>query len=138
MQISFDWVKPARGRSGRLPASGLRVVRNDYKDKDSGIVRESTVVRFSPDVMKKARFVIGDRVMVGTAVIGGEKYIAVRRVPEGGYAISGKKKGAVAPAHVKVSTTKIPLGYWEANYVAITEDGILLARVKDGSSNDQA
>ena len=139
MQITFDWVKPARGRSGRIAASGLKVVRNDYKDKDSGLLRTSTVVRFSPDVMKKARFVIGDRVLVGTATIGGEKFLAVRRVPDGGYAISGAQanKGKAKPGHAKIGTDTLPLGEWETDHVEITDEGILLVKIADGVQIDK-
>lgn len=139
MQIQFDWVNPLRvGRNG-YTSSGITVSRNDYKDKN-GSIRISTVVRFAPDVMKKARFVIGDRVMVGIARINEDRFLAVRRVTEGGYAISGPsaRKGKASNGHVKIHTENLPLGQYKFHDVQITEEGILLSAIDKRSKNGKA
>jgi hypothetical protein len=132
MNMKIEWVKPQRGRTGRVAGGGLRITRNDYLEKGSGNVRESTVLRISSDVMKKARFVIGDRVLVGAASFGEKKFVAIKRVPDDGYTISSSdkdKKGAIHTGHVKISNTGIPLGEWCADDVKVTDDGVLLAEV---------
>lgn len=137
MQINFDWVNPTKqGRHGTWK-TGIIVSRNDYKCKKNGVLRVSTVVRLAPDVMKKARFVIGDRVMVGIATVSGDKFLALRRVPEGGYCISGPsaRKGTSSTGQVKIGTDTLPLGQFNFNDVELTDEGILLAQIVKGAQN---
>jgi hypothetical protein len=131
MDIKFDWVKPLGTGRGAQP-QGIRITRNDYIEKPSGTVRESTVVRIGADAMKKARFVIGDRVLVGTASLEGKSFVAIKRVHDGGYTISSADKGNKGKSltgHVKMSTISIPLGEWGPEKVSVNDDGVIILRV---------
>jgi hypothetical protein len=86
--------------------------------------------------MKKARFVVGDRVEVGFAQDNGLWVIAVRRVISGGYAISSARGGAVdvsgKPVRGKVQMTfrdGMPESFYsDPGSYEIDESGMLIVR----------
>lgn len=131
MHISFNWVNTDHTARKGFSKAAITVSKSKYTAKKDGVTRTATVVRIRFDAMKKARFVIGDRVMIGTAVVNGSEFLAVRRVPDGGYAISGPKenKGTPSNATIKVHTDGIPLGKCDLDDVILNEDGILLAKL---------
>ncbi len=135
--MKIEWVKPKRGRSGGAVTSGLRITRNDYRCKKTSVLRISTVLRISVDVMRKARFVIGDRIAVGVAEADGKKFVVIRRVPDSGFTISTNdksKKGSCTLGHVKISATNIPLGGWSVDDIRIAEDGTLFFEVNKNAA----
>lgn len=136
MGMEFDWVKPkGRGREASC-AKGVKSYRADYKDRD-GRRRASTVFRLCGDTMKRARFVVGDRVQVGMAKSHGETFVAIRRVVDGGFKISSASKGKTGMAvsgHVKMSIDDLPIGDWPPEKVHLNDSGVLIMRVSDGQS----
>lgn len=86
MSLNVDWnsAQPGRGGRGRAAQhSGARMTV--YRMKDG---RNQACLTIYEDAMRKWRWVIGDRLEFAPATYAGEKCVAIRRVPNGGFAIS--------------------------------------------------
>jgi hypothetical protein len=93
MSLQFDWVKPTRGRgsTGGAKTDGVSIRSSVYKGA-GGEPSPQTTIRLGLDVMKHCRFLVGDRVCIGTAIEDSKVYLAVRRDTTGqGYTLSNHK-----------------------------------------------
>lgn len=82
-KLNFQWIVPTYTRRGPTGKKGIRL-----SISKAGQGREQLVIAIYEDVMRKMRWVIGDRVEVGLDLDAG--CLGLRRVPTGGYALSGK------------------------------------------------
>jgi len=87
--VKIEWFeKKSAGRNG-APSSGVVVTQNRNGNSSN------TYVRLGVDVLKKCRFMAGDKVNVGVASSDAKKFLIIKRDPKSeGYTISsarGKK-----------------------------------------------
>lgn len=80
---SFKWIEPTRSWAGRAAGVGVRIT---VSTESKGGPRLGVTIY--ADTMKKMRWVVGDRVLLGFDPE--QECIALRRVPSGGYAIGAQ------------------------------------------------
>jgi len=117
MTIIFDWVQPKRA-SGNQPANYESMFVSHVKtgkNKD-GTLRFGVAVVIPEKMMKSARFVIGDRAVIGFGFDPEKgRCVAVKRVVSNGYklapasggtkGVADKEKGKVMRSRVQSSET---------------------------------
>lgn len=95
MSIKFNWVQNKRTNGRRIDKAGIVLYKSGGNKKDR--VQDRSTLVISEQIMRKARFVIGDKVEVGFGVDEkGNRGIAIKRVISEGYSIvyaSGSQKG---------------------------------------------
>ena len=112
MTIIFDWVQPKRA-SGNQPANYESMIVSHVKagkNKD-GTLRFGVAVVIPEKMMKSARFVIGDRAVIGFGFDPEKgRCVAVKRVVSNGYKLvpaSGGTKGAADKEKGKVMRSRV-------------------------------
>lgn len=133
MEIKFEWVNPRSGRkAGSGTVTGVMVTHGEYKGVTGDQVAY-TQIRIAADLMKKCRFVIGDRIAVGTGTgDDGKLYMAVRRVlgDQPGYKLSNPEGRTATGRGDKAGTAKMKRKDWPAVSVStkdceLTENGFV-------------
>ena len=143
MTIIFDWVQPKRS-SGNQPANYESMFVSHVKtgkNKD-GTLRFGVAVVIPEKMMKSARFVIGDRAVIGFGFDPEKgRCVAVKRVVSNGYRLgpasgpkgagnADKAKGKVIRS--RVQSTETPEGAHKDfsshnGGIEVMDDGTLLA-----------
>ena len=142
--MTFTWIEPKRGGNNVGGNKGTGVSFNIYK---SGKNKPQLSIRIYKDVMKKMRWVAGDRVQVGFDDT--KEAVAIRRVPVGGYSASPTVTGIVERKKLIGTTTNVvvkmtcPDGIIDCAHSpvfitsdqAIDQDGILIFSIKAEDKN---
>lgn len=87
MAIQFKWVNGSTGGASQKKLDSVTVTKNKGGETD-GVQRYAAAITIPVEVMKSARFVIGDRVIIGFGIdseLG--RCVAFKRVVNGGYKI---------------------------------------------------
>ena len=146
MDYKIEWIKVSReGRISGGSKDGVYVSHTQSAAK-SGKMQLQTQIRFGIDVMKRMRFLIGDRVALGFVTIEGEKCLAVRRVTDGGgYALSNPKVKELRGTNkshgvVKMKRLDMPSGDASLAHCVVADEILFVpfSQIKKAPQHDRA
>ena len=127
--MEINWLEKRHcGRSGGSSSSGF-YISHTISSKHN---QNATYIRLGIDVMKKCRFLAGDRLSVGFGDVSAGKVIAVRRDPTGkGYTLSSTrgKKGygsSDVTGNIKLTKQDTPSIRVPLERCVLCDDGTLL------------